>query len=302
MDFLSRYHFAMNTQFANGTPKSFGPFHLTFMFTFLILGIMLCVALWNKKEWAVKTTIGFLFFVMVLIEILKQMLWFGVPKEINPGVYKFTISYRNYVYPVVICSLPLYFLPFYLFIGKPSRIKDLVTDFCAFITIYGGSFIMLIHPEDAYVPTMFISIHTMIYHGCMLVIGMILIVNNFARFKNGAFIANSYFMYTIIWSIAIIANEIVYQVSKNTNWWAAYVPNFLLMSHRQHVSFVQRFDYIFKINSREIYWTVPFICLILNFIFGYITYGFWWSIEWISRFVEKKYKEKKHWKSQNDLA
>ncbi|UUD35045.1 hypothetical protein NPA07_04540 [Mycoplasmopsis caviae] len=191
----------------------------------------------------------------------------------------------------------MYFVPLYLLIKKSGKIKDLVSDFTALISIYGGTFITIFSPDDVFVANIFRSIHSMIYHGCMLLIGMILIVNNFTRFKNGAFIANSYLMYVIVWSVAIIGNEIMYQVFKNNKeLWLSYLPNFLSMSHRQFVSITYRFEHILKINSRQIYWIVPFICLIVNFIGAYLIYGTWWFIGWIIRKIESKYRARKQTK------
>ncbi|UUD35044.1 hypothetical protein NPA07_04535 [Mycoplasmopsis caviae] len=89
MNLLAKFRLLLETEFANGMPQPFGAFHLTFMFTFLILGTFLCATLWNKKEWVVKLTIGLIFLVMVFIEILKHFYWFGTVKETSASVYKY---------------------------------------------------------------------------------------------------------------------------------------------------------------------------------------------------------------------
>ncbi|ADN68790.1 YwaF family protein [Mycoplasmopsis fermentans] len=302
MDTMSKFYLKFNTEFANGRPEAFSAFHLTFLATFLILGIILCVALRNRKEWTVKLTIGLLFFIIVFMELLKQMLWAGKAVKNTAGEYKWKWDYHQNLYPVVICSLPLYFVPLYLFLRKKTKFKEIITDFLAYITIYGGAFIMIFWPGDVFHEVILISIHTMMYHGCMLAIGMILVVNNWAKYKKGMFIVNSFVIFTILWSLAVIGNEIVYQTAKNNlEWFPNYLPDFFLMSHRQEISFVKMFENILHINGSKNYYVATLLYLIFNFVLGYAIHGIFWFIGWITRVCENKYKKSKAFKTELNM-
>ena len=61
--------------------------------------------------------------------------------------------------------------------------KTIILDFIGVYCLYGGAFVMILYPGDVFTSTIFISTHSMIFHGAMLIIGMFLVINNIIKFS-----------------------------------------------------------------------------------------------------------------------
>jgi hypothetical protein len=106
----------------------FGVFHLTYVF----IGLFICVlaALFFKKHFKSKQKVILfcVWIILLLSEIYKQLFWYYV------------IEYDTYnwiLFPFHLCSMPLYLLPFVIFLPE-GRITNAIQTFLGSYCVAGG--------------------------------------------------------------------------------------------------------------------------------------------------------------------
>ncbi|MDD7897450.1 YwaF family protein [Metamycoplasma hyosynoviae] len=202
----------LDRDFASGEPpKAFKTFHLIFLFSFLVFAIVLSIILYkSRSEKVTRLVVGLSWMVLVVVEIFKQIYATGHIDK-NGKVY-WTYEGAAYAIPLVLCSMPLYFIPMYL-ISWNKKVRKVLLDFICVYNLYGGAFVMMIYPGDVFTKNIFISFHTMIFHGTMLFIGIFLLWTQRVKMSFRT-ILNTFIILCMLWIVAIVGNEFFYQLHK----------------------------------------------------------------------------------------
>ena len=121
-------------------PKAFGLFHLIvvlIILSFVILFTVLMLKSKNKNKWTYYILLVS-WIILVIIELFKQ-LYGGINLDGKGGWYW---RYEApHLFPFVLCSMPLYFIPLYLFIPKqkviiPSILIKIIVYFFFILPLY----------------------------------------------------------------------------------------------------------------------------------------------------------------------
>lgn len=88
---------------------------------------------------------------------------------------------------------------------KPSKFRDALYMFLATYGLF-SRFAVMLYPVSVYTTTLGINIQTMVHHGGMAVMGMVLLSNH-VKLKFSSFVYGSYVFVTLTW-IAIMFNGI----------------------------------------------------------------------------------------------
>lgn len=285
----------LSTQFKNGEPKLWGSFHIISLVISLTIAIILIAALWKttKKEIATFWILFAFWIILFTIECLKQ--FYAGSKIDGSGNWYWKYDTRWSV-PFVLCSMPLYFIPLYLVTYKTKMFKTIILDFIGVYCLYGGAFVMILYPGDVFTSTIFISTHSMIFHGAMLIIGMFLVINNIIKFSWKT-VGFAFLIFMILWAITGIGNEIIWQLHKAGK--IDFMPNLLNISHRLQNPFGDAIKNItngkVKFSDLTIYLAYP----LWTFIVSNIIYGFFGFVGWSARKIEASAKLHYETKLQN---
>lgn len=167
-------------------------FHYVSLTIFFISIVFLPVLFKHKDEKTVIRFIGIFSVVMIAFEILKQINF----TDANGG------NYTWYAFPFQFCSTPMY-VGLLLRYTKNDFLKQASAMFLATFGLFAGLAVML-YPVSVFTSTTLINIQTMVHHGGMAIMGMVLLSFHVPlTFK--AFLKGVY-LFVALTGIAIILN------------------------------------------------------------------------------------------------
>ena len=156
-------------------PTLYGWYHL------LCLGIVILLSLFFVavgKKMTVKSVYGVLKFAAI------TLLLFEVYKQLN---YSYDVSedawgYQWYAFPFQFCSTPMYVM---LLAGclKDGKLRNCLCSFLATYGLFAGVAVML-YPGDVFISTIGINIQTMVHHGAMVIIGVMMYSSRSAKLSH----------------------------------------------------------------------------------------------------------------------
>ena len=201
-------------EFLNRTtekPKLFGWFHLTFLFIFIALGVLLVFIARKKNHKAYLITLSISYVLLVVGEIFKQFVYcFSIGEE--------AVIYDGYffgVFPFFPCSAIFYLIPFLLFV-RNKQVKYSVESFLIWTSLIGGliGFIYPAYLMDPGVSYLYICCHTLIHHGLMIVVSLFLIVYR-RKEINFKYFMSSFFTLMGFVVVAEILNATIPHINEN---------------------------------------------------------------------------------------
>jgi hypothetical protein len=164
------------------------------LFIVVVLMIVFSFVYKNKEEIKVIRFIGIMSLIMIIFEVIKQ---------INFS-YANGWNYTWYAFPFQFCSTPMY-VGLLLRYTKKQALKPYLMMFLASYGLFAGLAVML-YPVSVYVPTTVINIQTMVHHGGMAIMGVVLLSFH-VPLKLKAFLKGVY-VFIGLTGIAIILNVI----------------------------------------------------------------------------------------------
>ncbi|AZZ65772.1 hypothetical protein DMC14_003210 [Metamycoplasma phocicerebrale] len=272
-------------------PNFYGWFHLTYLIIFLKISIFLVSIIKKPNSLQTKLVFLVLYIPLFFIELLKQIYATGS----NFGEYK----NNTWAFPMVLCSMPLYLIPIYLAI--PSKHKIISNTFLSYLSImnlWSGCFVMF-YPGDVFTKNVFISNHTMIYHGILLVLGIWTVLSQAIKY-NWKNILSGYILFIIIFILIIIGNEIIYQLDINNK--TDFEPNLFNMSHRYGSPLISNIPVFKKLKPWIPTLVYPFFTILGSFIIYTIFWGFSIAILKIQKQIIDKKLVKENKNSIKKLA
>lgn len=146
-------------------PKIFGWFHIVSVSIITFLTTILCKKSKNNSERTERRIAFWTWIVLLVLETYKQIVYiFVLEEEI------FSIDYGWHGFPFQLCSAPLYVLPLIAFLPS-GKIREAFVSFFGTFVLFGG-IVVCIYPGNVLVETLGINLHTMIWHGSQVFLGI----------------------------------------------------------------------------------------------------------------------------------
>ncbi len=188
------------------TPHFYGLFHII---SALII-IAACVLFIAYRHKITQNRLAYLVLifgcVMVAFEILKQfILIYNVNND--------TWTYKWYAFPFQFCSTPIYIAPlaFLFYKLKCKKIYDAMLGFLSTYSLVAGFLTVFIGTEKVLCSHIAINIQTMVHHGLMLVLGVIILSTRAIRFDKETFVLSTLVFLPLL-AIALILNALMPQL------------------------------------------------------------------------------------------
>ena len=184
-------------QFEITKPQLFGWYHL--MCIAIVAAIVTLVFIFKKKISKRFINIALLTMGCVLIvsEIFKQLIH---SMDVVNGIATWEYSWRNF--PFQFCSVPMYLMVLAGILRK-GKVYDTILCFLATFGLFGG-FVVVLYPSTVLSSHLFLSIHTMLWHGSMTVFGFMILATKSIKLS-----FKSVLKACIIFAICVVLAEIM---------------------------------------------------------------------------------------------
>ena len=156
------------------TPPLYGAFHIVSILLCIAVGLIVTKHCGNKGESYIRRFLLISSVLVIALEIYKQIN-FGFDYE--GGIV--TFDYAWYAFPFQFCSTPMY-IGLLAALIKNDGIHKRLCAYLASYSLFAGVSVML-YPSSVFISTIGINIQTMICHGLMVSIGMVLIGTGYVK-------------------------------------------------------------------------------------------------------------------------
>ena len=201
MEFLRTLLSFLDTKMA--VPAPYGPFHVFFIIASIFCGFLIARHCANKGETFIRR---FLLAESLLITVLE------IYKQINFSFHgdgsQILFDYQWYAFPFQFCSTPMY-------IGLLAAVvkrKTLHMHLCSYLGTYAlfAGICVMAYPSTVFIDTMGINIQTMVCHGSMITVGIVLLRTGYITGTMKTVI-RALPVFLILVLTAVGMNEIAYQ-------------------------------------------------------------------------------------------
>lgn len=168
-------------------PKVYGAFHICSLAIVLLICMVMLVLHFkasksptgrtSNKDGSLKISLLVFFLILFLSELGKQLI-FSYDTATEAWKYCFE------KFPFQLCSTPIYIsLAAYLLPGKgiPGRIRDALICFLGTYSAIAGASVLFYPSPDVFSEIIYLDIHTMLWHGIMLIYGLYLWLAGFVK-------------------------------------------------------------------------------------------------------------------------
>ena len=185
-------------------PRAFGILHLSFIFAVLCVTVFFCVKLCDVSDATFRRVIGGAFFVMLTLEILKQVL---SSMSVSDG--EIVYSYVWSAFPFQLCSTPIYILPILAF-APDGKLRDCVASYTMTFALAGG-LVTYIFPKTILTGRMIINVQTLIHHGLQIITG-VYTAAYYRRKIDRRFFLGGVSVFAVVFAIANFLNTVGYKL------------------------------------------------------------------------------------------
>ncbi len=181
-------------------PGAYSSFHLLWLGIMVVACIAIGLTLARKHRPDIdRIVIAFFSLILISCEVFKQLFWF-----------EFYGYYRFEIFPFQFCSVPIYVAIFSTVIPW-KKVVDVCYRFLAFYSIIGGLAVMVVPNAVLYTYFVPMSIHAMLWHTVLVVMGVYLIVSRGYGKKINEMLTPAV-MFACFVVLAIIGNVLVYKL------------------------------------------------------------------------------------------
>lgn len=185
-------------------PGAFSWFHLLWIGIMIVACVIISLTVGRKHSpKADRTVISVCSVILIGCELFKQLFWFAFY-----GYYRFEI------FPYQFCSVPIYVAIFASVIPW-DKARELCYRFLAFYGIIGGLAVMLVPNAVLYTYFVPMSLHAMLWHTVLVVMGVYLIVSRGYGKKLRELLSPA-MMFLGFVALAVIGNVLVYTLHLGT--------------------------------------------------------------------------------------
>ena len=185
-------------------PGAFSWFHLLWLGIMIAACVLMALTLARKHSERTDRIVVAIFAVLLVgCEVFKQLFWF-----------EFYGYYRLEILPYQFCSVPIYVAIFASLVPW-DKARDVCYRFLAFYGIIGGLAVMLVPTAVLYTYFISMSLHAMLWHTALVVMGVYLIASR-GYGKNIREMIAPAVMFVCFVAVAIVGNILVYHLHLNT--------------------------------------------------------------------------------------
>ena len=185
-------------------PGAYSWFHL--LWIAIMVAACVAVSLTVARKHSAKTDrIMVSIFSLILIgcEVFKQLFWF-----------EFYGYYRFEIFPFQFCSVPIY-VAILASVIPWEKVREVCYRFLAFYGIIGGIAVMVVPTAVLYTYFISMSIHAMLWHSVLVVMGVYLIVSRGYGKRIREMLTSALILVGFV-AIAIVGNILVYKLHLDT--------------------------------------------------------------------------------------
>lgn len=259
-------NFLQWTNFTMERPTAYGWFHLMFLaLTFISCVFVIVFGRKNSLKTVNRVVFAFGIF-LAIIETYKQLFF----TYINYGGV-----YSVYNFPFQFCSVPIYVCLFAPFI-KNEKVQNWFYNFLALYALLAGLTVMF-YPGDVFSTQGSISIHSMLWHSSMVIIGVYIITSRQIG-KSFKEVLRGYSVFLGFVFVALFGFDIALYKLLNTHINMFYVSPYYITTMT-----------VFNTIQTNCGWTVMFLSYLFGFFLGAVII---WSFAKLIMFVRNKIKNK----------
>ena len=194
-------------------PKVFGWFHILCLIVIALLCVFVVLKCRNISDKALNIILIVVSIVLILFELYKQI-------NMSYDVMAKKWGYPWYIFPFQFCSTPMYVM---LLAGlvRGGKLKEYLFVYLATYSLFAGFSVILI-PSSVFVSVIGVNLQTMIHHGAMVVIAVLLYANNKVKYGYKEFLGAIY-VFLLLSGVALISNLVIYQFVPNGGFNMFYI-------------------------------------------------------------------------------
>ena len=186
-------------------PGAFSWFHLLWIGIMIVACIAIGLTVARKRSPKADRIVVAAFSVVLLgCEVFKQLFWF-----------EFYEYYRFEIFPFQFCSVPIYVAIFASVIPW-GKAREICYRFLAFYGIIGGLAVMLVPHAVLYTYFVPMSLHAMLWHTVLVVMGVYLIISRGYGRRIREMLAPAITFLGFV-ALAVVGNVLVYHLYLNTD-------------------------------------------------------------------------------------
>lgn len=235
------------------TPTLFGWFHLLWLGIIIIACTLIIV--FRKKiatspKW-IRISVLITGIVCILLEIYKQLVF---SLDVVDGVAIW--GYQWYAFPFQFCSTPMYIMTIAGAIwAEKSKFREFLYSYLATFSIFAG-LVVMIYPGNVFISIIGINIQTMIVHGAMLVVGVLILATQSVKIKQ----------FTLLKALAVFGVTLTIALFMNLTWkWAGGLET----GETFNMFFISPYYECTLPLLSLIYANVPYIIFLLIYVIGF---------------------------------
>ena len=185
-------------------PGMFSWFHILWLIIMIVASVVISLTVGKKNNPKYDRIVVLIFsIILVICEVFKQLFWF-----------EFYGYYRFEIFPFQFCTVPIY-VSIAASIIRSDKIREICYRFLAFFGIIGGLAVMLIPTAVLYTYFVAMSLHSMIWHSILVIMGVYLIVSRgYGKKIKELYVPALMLVGFVI--LAIIGNILVYKLHLGT--------------------------------------------------------------------------------------
>lgn len=206
------------------TPTLFGWFHIMWLLIIVGITVTLCVFAFKnrgnmpKNYKLVKIVVLTYAILTILLEIYKQLNY-----SFNSTTGEW--GYQWYAFPFQFCSTPMYVALIAGCLKDGSKFQKWLYSYLATFSLFAGLAVM-IYPGDVFISTIGINIQTMICHGGMVVVGVVILASKVVDL-NYKTVLRAIPVFATLALIALIANIIFHTTGNTATFNMFYISPYL---------------------------------------------------------------------------
>lgn len=204
------------------TPTWFGWYHILWLLIMTAACVLIYIFRKKMDRKAVNNILLIAGICLLLLETMKQ-----IERSFSIGDGGTAVwHYPPSDFPFQFCSTPMY-LMFAAGLIRKGKIYDNLMNYLATFALFAGGLVM-IYPMGVYVESIFINIHTMIWHSSMFVMGFMILATRSVEFSVKT-VLKATVIFAIILVMAILMNVFAHLIVPdeyfNMFYIGPYYPN-----------------------------------------------------------------------------
>ena len=201
MEFLSMLLTVLDTKMQ--VPQPYSPFHIFFIIASIRAGFRISDHCVGRGGSAVRRVLFWGSLLIIVLEIYKQINYsFQVKGE------QILFDYQWYAFPFQFCSTPMYIG----LIAAVTKNEALHRRLCAYLASYSlfAGISVMAYPVSVFTDTVGINIQTMVWHGAMITMGIVLLRTGYVR-ASVRTVMDAFPVFLTLVATAAFMNEIAHQ-------------------------------------------------------------------------------------------